>query len=453
MSNYDCDAQYKELVKRVLTEGEERKDRTGTGTISVFGGQMKFDLRERFPLVQCKETRYKVAFLEMLFFIAGETNSKWLNERGSTLWDAWSDKNGNLGPVYGFNWRKWGSPVESIPQKTPKLREGALPTKLGVANGDGGRGNPLHSVWANMVSRCYDPGDSQYEAYGMRGVSVCDEWLEFKKFEVDAKNLPGFRGPKPSDFKLDLDKDTLGSGFLYSPDTCQWINEAENRRFNKMKWEYEFEDVVTGERFVTRNAHEFAKSRGIKSFGGFSALWNDPRSSVRQGLKLIRRELVHQGVDQVKQVIEGVKNNPHGRRHIVTAWNVGELNEMALPPCHWAHQLYATNDGHLDMMVMQRSWDIGLGASFNIAQYALLLHLYARATGRKPRYMTYTYGDAHLYKDHVEAMREVIERPAIEDNAQIVFLTDNTDIDGYKPEDFKIEGYKSHSFVKLPVSV
>lgn len=269
MNKFDCDAQYKELVKRILTDGEERRDRTGTGTISVFGGQMKFDLRERFPLVQCKETRYKVAFLEMLFFIAGETNSKWLNERGSTLWDAWSDKNGNLGPVYGVQWRDWG------------------------------------------------------------------------------------------------------------------------------------EDSI----------------------------------------------------DQVKLVIEGIKNNPYGRRHIVTAWNVGELGEMALPPCHYTHQLYATNDGYLDMMVMQRSWDVGLGASFNIAQYALLQHLYARATGRKPRYLHFSYGDAHLYKDHVDIMKEVVERPAISDNAQIVFHTENTDIDGYNQDDFEIVGYASHGFAKLHVSV
>lgn len=280
MSNYDCDTQYKQLVKRILTEGEERKDRTGTGTISVFGGQMKFDLRERFPLVQCKETRYKVAFLEMLFFLTGETNVKWLNDRGCKLWDAWADEDGELGPVYGFNWRYW------------------------------------------LTQTAYDTGNYKRDA-----------------------------------------------------------------------------------------------------------------------------------IDQVKQVIEGVKRNPHGRRHIVTAWNVAELENMALPPCHWAHQLYATNDGYLDMMVHQRSWDIGLGASFNISQYALLQHLYARATGRKPRYLIYQYGDAHLYKDHVEAMTEVVKREAIQDNAQIVFHTENTDIDGYKPEDFEIVGYKSHSFVKLPVSV
>ena len=264
---YDCDTQYKELVKRILSEGEERQDRTGTGTISVFGGQMKFDLRERFPLVQCKETRYKVAFLEMLFFLRGECNTKYLNDNGCKLWDAWADESGSLGPVYGCQWRRWGQ------------------------------------------------------------------------------------------------------------------------------------------------------------------------------------------IDQVMEAINGVRLNPHGRRHIVSAWNVRELNEMALPPCHWAHQLYATNDGHLDMMVFQRSWDVGLGNPFNIAQYALLLHLYARATGRKSRYMIYQYGDAHLYNDHVEAMKEVIDLPPINDNAKIVFHTDNTDIDGYKPEDFEIVGYKHHAFVKLPVSV
>ena len=283
MSNYDCDAQYKDLVKRILTEGEERQDRTGTGTLSVFGGQMKFDLRERFPLVQCKETRYKVAFLEMLFFLRGEGDTKYLNDNGCKLWDAWADENGSLGPVYGQQWRSWKS------------------------------------------------------------------WYEVEGYHGD----------------------------YYTYDT----------------------------------------------------------------------------IDQVREAIDGIKNNPHGRRHIVSAWNVGELDEMALPPCHWAHQLYATNDGYLDMMVMQRSWDIGLGNPFNIAQYALLQHLYARATGRKPRYLIYQYGDAHLYKDHVEAMKGVVERPTIPDNAHIVFHTENTGIDGYRPEDFEIVGYKSHDFVKLPVSV
>lgn len=280
MSKYSCDAQYRELVKRILTEGEERKDRTGTGTISVFGGHMKFDLRERFPLVQCKETRYKIAFLEMLWFLRGDSHTNYLKDNNCKLWDAWADESGNLGPIYGVQWRHW----------------------------------------------------------------MNDEYTD----------------------------------------------------------------------------------------------WGD---------------LIWTGIDQVKQAIEGVKNNPNGRRHIVSAWNVGELDEMALPPCHWAHQLYATNDGYLDIQVNQRSWDIGLGCPFNIAQYALLLHLYARATDRKPRYLNFSYGDAHLYNDHVEQMKKVIENLEWDDNAKIVFNTDNLDIDGYKPEDFEIIGYKHNPFVKLEVSV
>ena len=126
---------------------------------------------------------------------------------------------------------------------------------------------------------------------------------------------------------------------------------------------------------------------------------------------------------------------------------------MALPPCHWAHQLYATNDGYLDMQVNQRSWDIGLGCPFNIAQYALLLHLYSRATHRKPRYLNFSYGDAHLYNDHVKQMKEVVERPVWYDAAKLVVKTNNTDIDGYKPEDFEIDLYDHHPFVKLEVSV
>lgn len=260
---------WSDLVRRVLDTGEFRPDRTGVGTLSVFGGHMQFDLRERFPLVQAKETRWKVAFLEMLWFLRGEGDTRWLNEHGCKLWDAWADEDGRLGPIYGSQWRSYG-------------------------------------------------------------------------------------------------------------DT---------------------------------------------------------------------------GTDQVSELIEGIKSNPAGRRHIVSAWDVDELHLMALPPCHHMHQAYASNDGHLDLMVHQRSWDLALGAPFNLAAYALLLTLYARATDRKPRYLHYTYGDAHVYTNHIDAMREVLAREFTEDRARLVITTDNTDIDGYKPEDFQIEGYEPQPFVKLPVAV
>lgn len=268
--------QYTDLVRRILTDGEERKDRTGTGALSVFGGHMTFDLRYRFPLVTVKEARWRTAFLEMLFFIGGHTNVKWLEDRGCKLWTPWADKNGSLGPIYGATWRKW----------------------------------------------------------------------------------------------VDIECNTT---------------------------------------------------------------------------------------DQIRNLIDGVKDNPMGRRHIVSAWNVGDIKYMALPPCHWAFQCYASNDGCLDMQVHQRSWDVALGAPFNIAQYALLLVLLARATGREPRRLSFAYGDAHLYLNHVDAMREVIERPhifqGIANTTALVVNTKNIDIDGYKIDDFEIVNYLHHPHVRLPISV
>lgn len=272
--------QYIELGQRILAEGELRHDRTGVGTISVFGANMTFDLRERFPLVTVKETRWKTAFLEMLWFLRGEDNTSWLNEHGCTLWDAWAKGNGYLGPIYGVNWRSWGH--------------------------------------------------------------------------------------------------------------------------------------------------------------------RDPYAVV--------------DIDQVRNLIDGLKNNPHGRRHIVSAWNVGRLNEMALPPCHWAHQCYASNDGHLDLKLFLRSSDFALGLPFNVAQYALLTHLYARAAGLTARRLIVDIGDAHIYSNHVDAMREVLGRMTLcgypnQEPTRLHFNTDNIDIDGYKPEDFSIGGYEHHDHVPLSVAV
>ena len=268
--------QYIELGKRILAEGELRHDRTGVGTISVFGANMTFDLRERFPLVTVKETRWKTAFLEMLWFLRGEDNTSWLHQHGCKLWDAWADERGHLGPIYGVMWRQWTG--------------------------------------------------------------------------------------------------------------------------------YDMEDF-----------------------------------------------------DQVRILIHGLKNNPHSRRHIVSAWNVGELSNMALQPCHWAHQCYVSNDGHLDLKLFLRSSDFALGLPFNIAQYALLTHLYARAAGLTARRLIVDIGDAHIYSNHVDAMREVLERMPLSDIAafptRLVIGTDNIDIDGYKPDDFDISNYEHHDHVPLSVAV
>lgn len=441
---------WSDLVRRVLDTGQFRPDRTGVGTLSVFGGHMQFDLRERFPLVQAKETRWKVAFLEMLFFIGGHTNARWMEERGSKLWTPWGDENGNLGPVYGFGWRRWGAKPDNIPQPKPNLRPGLERSFCGVANGNDGPGHPLFGTWTGMIQRCYDRSSVGYKSYGAKGVHVSDAWLEFRQFAEDAMLLPGYAKKALDKDAYQLDKDIMGDGFCYSKETCTWVSRQENIEA-RLEWRTTLERE-DGKRFTFVNASQFAREQGIAG-QNLDDLWQKGGNITRYGFRLVSRERIRPEFDQVKTLIKGIKTNPTGRRHIVSAWNVAELAHMALPPCHWHHQCYASGDGYLDMQVSQRSWDLALGAPFNLAAYALLLTLYARATDRKPRYLHFTYGDAHVYANHIDAMREVLAREFTEDRARLVITTDNTDIDGYKPEDFQIEGYEPQPFVKLPVAV
>lgn len=268
--------QYVELVKDILANGSDVMDRTGVGTRSVFGRQLQFDQRERFPLVTVKETRWRVAFMEMLWFLRGESHTNWLREHNIRLWDDWADEHGNLGPIYGVQWRRWPS-------------------------SDGGE------------------------------------------------------------------------------------------------------------------------------------------------------------IDQITQLIDGIRNNPTGRRHIVTAWNPADLTKMALPPCHRSFQCYSSSGGAfgptLDLQLDLRSSDVALGLPFNIAQYAMLQRLLARATGHVAGRLIVNLGDAHLYANHLEAMAEVVDRPPIKDEAKLTITTNNFDIDGYSPTDFQVTGYKYHPFVKLPIAV
>lgn len=311
--------QYTDLLQKILTNGEERKDRTGTGTLSIFGGEVSFNLLERFPLVSFKKTLYEKAFYEMLWFISGSTNIREMQARGIPIWDGWADENGDLGPVYGYQWRFW-------------------------------RGK-LHEFSVNRLIDWSKNPDSD---------------PEITKF-ASKENLIGTR----------FESETFEPVYIYQ-----------------------------------------------------------------------------ERVDQLKNLIDGIIKSPTGRRHIVTAWNPGYIDEMGLPPCHYTFQCYASNDGYLDLRMSIRSWDTGLGAPFNIAQYALLTHLIARATGRKARNLSISYGDAHLYLDHVEPVKEWFTKfEPVECTPELIINTENTDIDGYKVEDFKIEGYVSNPFLKLKVSV
>ena len=262
--------QYLELLDHVMKHGNEKSDRTGTGTISVFGYQMRFNLQDGFPLMTTKKLHVKSIIHELLWFISGDTNIRYLQENGVRIWNEWADADGNLGPVYGSQWRSW--PVA----------------------------------------------------------------------------------------------------------------------------------------------------------GGGS-------------------------VDQLQGVVESVRNNPDSRRHLITAWNPGEISKMALPPCHILFQFYVA-DGKLSCQLYQRSADIFLGVPFNIASYSFLLLMMASVTGLEPGEFIHTLGDAHIYLNHFEQVKLQLSREPLK--LPRVTLTEGIkDITLFKYEDFKIEDYQAHPGIKGEISV
>jgi thymidylate synthase len=262
--------QYLDLMDHVLKDGVDKRDRTGTGTRSVFGYQMRFDLAEGFPLLTTKKLHVKSIVHELLWFLTGDTNIKYLNENGVRIWDEWADEHGDLGPVYGRQWRSW-------------------PAR------DGGN------------------------------------------------------------------------------------------------------------------------------------------------------------IDQIANVVEAIRRNPDSRRLIVTAWNPADVDRMALPPCHLLFQFYVAQ-GRLSCQMYQRSADIFLGVPFNIASYALLTMMVAQVTGLKPGDFVHTFGDAHLYSNHVEQanlqlMRDPRPLPTMTLNPAV------TDLFGFKYSDFTLENYNPHPHIKAEVAV
>ena len=263
-------AQYEDFVRHVLAVGEPKSDRTGTGTVSTFGYQMRFDLSEGFPLVTTKKVHFKSVAVELLWFLRGDSNVRWLQEHGVTIWDEWADSDGDLGPINGYQWRSWPAP--------------------------------------------------------------------------DGRHL-----------------------------------------------------------------------------------------------------------DQIAQVVEQIRRDPDSRRHIVSAWNVADIPQMALAPCHALFQFYVA-DGRLSCQLYQRSADVFLGVPFNIASYALLTLMVAQVTGLAPGEFVHTFGDVHLYLNHVDQAREQLTReprplPTMRLNPDV------KSIDDFKFSDFTLESYDPHPSIKAPIAV
>jgi thymidylate synthase len=261
--------QYLNLLRDILDNGVRRDDRTGTGTLGVFGRQMRFDLSKGFPLLTTKKLHTRSIFIELLWFLRGETNIAWLQENGVKIWDEWADAHGDLGPVYGKQWRSWAAP-----------------------NG--------------------------------------------------------------------------------------------------------------------------------------------------------------QSIDQIEKLVHGLKTNPNSRRHIVSAWNPADVDDMALPPCHCLFQFFVA-DGKLSCQLYQRSADIFLGVPFNIASYALLTHMLAKVVGLEPGDFVHTFGDAHLYLNHLEQAELQLSRAPLP--LPTLTVADKTDLFGFDLSDFTLNDYQSWPHIKAAVAV
>ncbi|WP_316207530.1 thymidylate synthase [Bradyrhizobium sp. SZCCHNR3118] len=284
--------QYHDLLEKILTVGVQKGDRTGTGTLSIFGHQMRFDLSEGFPLLTTKRLPFKSIAVELLWFLKGDTNIKYLHDHGVTIWDEWADENGDLGPVYGKQWRSWpGKLVLELATEAPK-----------------------------------------------------------------------------------------------------------------------------GGLFMAHNLYAV----------------NDP-------------------IDQIANVVEQIKRNPNSRRLVVSAWNPAEVDDMALPPCHCLFQFYVAN-GKLSCQLYQRSADVFLGVPFNIASYALLTMMIARVTGLQLGDFVHSFGDTHLYLDHLDQAKLQLTRKPRE--LPTVWVNPcATDIFGFRFEDFILSGYDPHPAIRADVAV
>jgi len=261
--------QYLDLLADILANGARRGDRTGTGTLGVFGRQMRFDLARGFPLLTTKKLHRKSIILELLWFLRGDTNVRWLQERGVSIWNEWADDAGELGPVYGKQWRSWAAPDGRV-------------------------------------------------------------------------------------------------------------------------------------------------------------------------------------IDQIAAVVKSLQTNPESRRHIVSAWNPAEVEDMALPPCHCMFQFFVA-DGKLSCQLYQRSADVFLGVPFNIASYALLTLMVAKVTGYEPGEFVHTLGDAHLYLNHLEQAELQLSREPL--SLPVMHVADKADLFGFEFEDFRLEGYSAHPSIAAPIAV
>ncbi len=459
--------QYHELLKKILNEGKYKKDRTGVGTLSIFGHQMRFDLSEGFPLVTTKKVSIKSIIHELLWFLKGDTNIKYLNDNGVTIWDEWRQ------PYSIDRQTVWVEPRQTkyVPYNGDFSCAGLNLSK--------GEDRKLSEAWVHMMRRCYDENHHRFDMYGAQGVSVHSRWHDPKNFIDDVKRLPHWYYKQKNWNEFELDKDYFGAN-QYGPETSVWLRTDENNLYTKSANPICVIDDKNESKIYLSQA-QAADDIGMptstlsrilcdgvpKKFKGNNKNFIGFQFNKIDDSRLLRLKLIENGdlgpiyghqwrawgwdFDQIDSVVNQIKENPNSRRLIVSAWNVGDLPDMALSPCHCLFQFYV-QDGKLSCQLYQRSGDTFLGVPFNIASYALLTMMIANVTGLEAGEFIHTLGDAHLYVNHIDQARLQLSRtlrplPTMHLNPNV------KDIFSYQYDDFALIGYDPHPHIKAEVAV
>lgn len=550
MTINEHDETYHGLLKDVLENGELVTTRavlpsTGrpVGAYTVFGRQVRYDLRKGFPLLTTKKVSFKAIAVELLWFLSGDTNIKFLKDNGVNIWDEWADKDGNLGPMYGYQLRnlqkielvakktkqkpaiqryETGFPKEVIVNYTESTETDILgktytsatgdytvikgyrvsrndetgatrqaydvqfhqtgfvasgATKVSAINGQiKDRFSPtvegvgclgvgyterdrelLYQTWVGMLNRCYDPNHIGYQNYGGKGVFVEERWLCFANFASDCKKLSNWllRLEYPKEYTLD--KDYYGANY-YGPDTTIWLSKAE-QNVNQEDSIWFRATGPQGEVVETIGVKTMSSAFGFKPIGVHNTLNN--KQETHHGWKFERlhtdnKEILPRArrIDQIKKIIAELKHDPNSRRIMASTWGVADIDDMALNPCHGMPiHFKITDDGtRLNCHVYQRSGDLFLGVPYNIASYALLTHMIAQVCGLEVGEYIHSFGDLHIYENHIEQVREQLSResfaaPMLEIDPAI------KDIDDFKLEHLKLLNYESHPAIKAEVAV
>ena len=529
------DEEYHRILRDILANGERMENRTGTDTLSVFGRQMRFDLRKGFPLITTKKIHLKSIIHELLWMLRGDTNIKYLNKNGVTIWDEWATEDGDLNNVYGAQWRRWEVHEKDVIQvkiRGHQLEQPFSPPRMNVINlkslpedpftgteGESGSGKFVvldkigikgknsvyriqfsdtgsivtatrpnirsglikdpyllsvfdvacvgesddrsyrkraYDVWHSMIARCYSKSHPSYPMYGGKGVHVSGEWKCFANFLLDLSTLPFFKMWLENPGEYHLDKDYFGS-LVYSKSTCMFLRAHENRLYSQnAPIRVSFPD---GSKRVFLCQADFAESydidsRRVSEQAAGVRVFDDSfliaPFECEAGYVLRYRRVV----DQVAQIVDKLRNNPNDRRIMLSGWNVADIPDMKLPPCHFAAQFNVTptpGGNRLNCLMSIRSWDVFLGGPFNIAQYALLTMMLAQVTDLSPGELIISSGDTHLYLNHLEQARMQLER---EPKPSPMMHIDNVvGIDDFKYEHFTLSGYDPHPAIKAEISV